>query len=310
MIRNLALATSALAIAFFSLPTAAHENAADTSAPGGTALWQVADDDTTIYLFGTVHFLPEGLDWYTPQIEQALASADQFVSEIDTSAIPEIVPGEAPPPEATALAQMQVQMAQLTTGDTLRALMSEDDRAQYEAAMGSVGIPPEAFDGFEPWFACLTISQLGMVQQGLDPSAGVERALDQYLEGKTRAAFETIEQQFTMLDSLPMDSQLTLLDETVEGLPVMGNGLRAMIEEWMAGDAEGLAALMNEEMTDPLVYNALLTDRNANWAEWIDNRMEQPGTVFIAVGAGHLAGDGSAQEMLTQRGLTVERMAH
>ena len=104
------------------------------------AIWELSDEDTTIYLFGTVHFLPEGLDWFTPQIEAALTASDQFVTEIDTSAIPEVVPGEAPPPEAMAIAQMQVQLAQLTSGGTLRELMTEEDRTQYEAAMADAGI--------------------------------------------------------------------------------------------------------------------------------------------------------------------------
>ncbi len=306
MLRIKTLLFAALALA---LPlSAASAQEAGAPAPNGPALWQVADEDTTIYLFGTVHFLPEGLDWFTPQIEAALTSADQFVTEIDTSAIPEVVPGEAPPPEAMAIAQMQMRLAQLTTGTTLRELMTEEDRVQYEAAMADAGVPAEAFDGFEPWFVFVTLSQLALVQQGLDPSAGVERSLDRLVEGKDRAAFETVEQQFTMLDTLPMQSQLTLLDGTVEGLPDMGDGLRMMIDEWMAGDAEGLAALMNEEMTDPAVYEALLTARNASWAEWIDARLDEPGRVFIAVGAGHLAGEGSVQDQLAERGLVVERV--
>ncbi len=306
MLRRFTLATSTLALAFAAQPAMAEHHA--EPAPTGPALWELSDEDTTIYLFGTVHFLPEGLDWYTPQIEAALTASDQFVTEIDTSAIPQVAPGETPPPEAMALAQMQVQLAQLTTGGTLRELMADEDRSQYEAAMTDAGIPPEAFDGFEPWFAFVTLSQLALVQQGLDPAAGVERSLDRLVEGKDRAAFETVEQQFTMLDSLPLESQLTLLDGTVENLPEMGSALGAMIDEWIAGDADGLAQLLNEDMTDPVVYDALLTARNANWAQWIDDRMDEPGTVFIAVGAGHLAGAGSVQDQLAERGFTVERV--
>ncbi|WAT18400.1 TraB/GumN family protein [Aurantiacibacter sp. MUD11] len=294
-----------------AVTTQEHEAAAEeASGPSGPALWRVADEDTTVYLFGTVHFLPEGIDWFTPQIEQALVSAGQFVSEVDTSAIPEVVPGEAPPPEALAIAQMQMQLAQLTTGGTLRDLMSEEDRAEYEAVVEAIGLPLEPLDQFEPWFAYMNILQIGLVQQGLDPSLGVERTLDAYIEGKDRAAFETLEQQFLFLDSLPVESQLDLLDETVENLPELGNGLRTMVDRWMAGDAEGLAAIINEEMTDPAVVETLLTSRNANWAEWIDNRMDQPGTVFIAVGAGHLAGDGSVQAYLAERGFAAERVGH
>ena len=65
------------------------------------------------------------------------------------------------------------------------------------------------------------------------------------------------------------------------------------------------------DMTDaPEVTQALLVDRNRNWADWISRRMQQPGTVFVAVGAGHLAGSESVQAELAKRGLKVERVAY
>ncbi len=309
MLRNLILSASVFALSACAFPTTTLAQE-ETYVASGPALWQVRDADTTIYLFGTVHVLPEGLDWYKPAIAEALTGADQFVSEIDTTQIPEMVPGEAPPPEMMALAQMQMQLAQLTTGSTLRGMMTDTNRAEYEAAMTALGIPAEVFDGFEPWFAFMNMSQVALTQSGMDPSSGVERSLDRLVAGKERAAFETIEQQLGFFDSLPMDAQLLMLDQTSEGLDEMGPMLQSMIDEWMAGDPDGLAAIMNDEMSDPALFEALLTRRNANWAGWIENRMAQPGQVFIAVGAGHLAGEGSVQDFLAERGLTAERVEY
>jgi len=81
-----------------------------------------------------------------------------------------------------------------------------------------------------------------------------------------------------------------------------------MVTEWVEGDADALAALMNEGMSDPEAAEALLYSRNRNWAEWIDARLEQPGTVFMAVGAGHLAGEKSVQDYLTERGIVSKRV--
>ncbi len=81
-----------------------------------------------------------------------------------------------------------------------------------------------------------------------------------------------------------------------------------MVDEWLEGDADGLAALLNEGLTDPVLAEALLYARNDRWAEWIDTRMDSPGTVFVAVGAGHLAGAKSVQDYLTARGFTVDRV--
>ena len=322
------LAGSALALVTFAIPAAAqsdaHASHAQHSAHNdhgdhagdftGPALWRLSDDDTTIYLFGTVHVLPEGLDWLQPTVADALQSADQFVSEIDTSAIPDFDPasGQAPPPEIMAIAQMQMQLAQLE-GGTIRELMSDEDRTEYEAALAALGVPEAAFDGFEPWFAAMSMMQLQFMQQGLDPNNGVERVLDTMIEGKERAAFETVEQQMGFFDGLPMESQLAFLDEGAEAVldPEASSALFGeMVSEWMEGDADGLAAVINDQMSDPVVYDVLLSQRNAEWANWLDDRLDQPGTVFVAVGAGHLGGLNSVQDYLAERGLTVERVAY
>ena len=316
MLRKFILSASAMALAATALPGAAlaqdhAEHAAAAAATGnGPAMWRIGDEDTTIYLFGTVHALPEGMDWLKPEIAEALASSDQFVSEIDTSLLPEFDPtsGQAPPPEVMEFAQMQMQLAQLTTGETLRAMMSDEDRAEYEAAMQTLGLPAATFDGFEPWFAMMNISQVAMMQAGIDPGQGVERTLDKMIEGKDRAAFETIEQQLGFFDGLPMESQMTFLDERVEMLPELREGFDEMVAEWIEGDPDGLAEVINEAFADPVLRDTLLTQRNSAWAAWLDDRLDQPGTVFVAVGAGHLGGENSVQDFLAERGIDAERV--
>ena len=49
----------------------------------GPALWKVADADTTIYLFGTVHALPQGKEWFDGRIERAFDASDEMVTEVD-----------------------------------------------------------------------------------------------------------------------------------------------------------------------------------------------------------------------------------
>jgi uncharacterized protein len=54
----------------------------------------------------------------------------------------------------------------------------------------------------------------------------------------------------------------------------------------------------------------LLTQRNANWAKWIKERMARPGTVFVAVGAGHLGGKSSVQKLLKKQKLKAKRVRY
>ena len=287
----------AAAAAALSLGTGACASV-DTPPAGavpGPALWRVSDADTTIYLFGTVHALPQASNWFDGRIERAFASADELVTEIDVSS----AAGSA---EALQTASL------LPEGQSLRALMKDDDREQYEAALVGLGLPVEALDRYEPWFAAMTLSLLPLLRSGYEAQSGVEQSLSGRADGKTRGALETIEEQVALFDTLPQEAQLTFLDETVEKLPEATSTLDAMVAEWIEGDAAALAAMINAELTSPVLYERLLTSRNANWAEWIERRLAQPGTVFVAVGAGHLAGRGSVQEQLERRGVKVTRV--
>ena len=85
----------------------------------------------------------------------------------------------------------------------------------------------------------------------------------------------------------------------------------AMVADWSRGNPEGLAATMNESLKEsPEVARALLVDRNAKWAAWIAERMRTPGRVFIAVGAGHLAGPDSVQAQLGKYKLKAVRVKY
>jgi len=261
----------------------------------GPALWQVADKDTTIYLFGTVHALPQTTTWFDGRIERAFNASDELVTEIDMT-------------NAASSAQALQSASQLPADQSLRNLMTTDDRQQYEAALVGLGLPVEALDRYEPWFAAMTLSLLPLLRSGYDTQSGVELSLGGRAGTKKRDALETVEQQLALFDGLPQEAQLAFLDETVEKVGEATSTLDAMVAEWLEGDAVELANLLNAELTDPVLYERLLTARNARWAGWIENRLEQPGTVFIAVGAGHLAGRGSVQEQLRERGVRVTRI--
>jgi uncharacterized protein YbaP (TraB family) len=82
-----------------------------------------------------------------------------------------------------------------------------------------------------------------------------------------------------------------------------------MLNAWTRGDVKAIAKSFNSDLSDAIeLRDALLTRRNANWANWVKGRLDQPGTVLVAVGAGHLAGDQSVQTMLQRRGLKVTRV--
>ncbi|NCP17884.1 MAG: TraB/GumN family protein [Erythrobacter sp.] len=266
---------------------------------GGPALWRVADDDTTIYVFGTVHALPEDIDWYTGPVKDALSESDELVTEVDMT------------PESMATIPAIVQKtAMLPAGTTVRSLMNGTERATYEGALTDLGMPVNSLDQLEPWFAALTLSQVAFQKAGFTGENGTETVLESIVgDTKGRDALETIEFQLSIFDGLPQDAQVEYLIETAQEIDGIAPMLQTMIDEWAAGDVDDLGELLNEALeADPALANRLLYARNANWASWIDERLDQPGTVFMAVGAGHLAGNQSLQDKLAERGISITRI--
>ena len=262
----------------------------------GPALWKVSDADTTIYLFGTVHALPKDKTWMDARITRAFDSADELVTEID---VPDLASS------AKAIADKGV----LPPGKTLREMMTPDMRIKYEAALVSLGLPVAALDKYQPWFAAMTLSLLPLLHTGYDTQSGVELALTNRAKpARKHEGLETVQDQVAVFTTLPPDEQLAFLDQTIEAIPKAGVSLDQMVAEWQQGHADKLADLLNAELTDQVLRDRLLTQRNARWAQWIKQRLGQPGTVFVAVGAGHLAGRDSVQDQLAMLGLKVRRI--
>ncbi|MBN8830161.1 MAG: TraB/GumN family protein, partial [Sphingomonadales bacterium] len=160
-------------------------------------------------------------------------------------------------------------------------------------------------------FATFTLTVLPLRSLGYDPESGADRLIEATAraQGKKLAGLETSAQQIGFFSSLPDALQLELLSETLDELPTLPETIEQMIGAWAAGEPDRLSAIMNESVdSDPVLEKRLLTDRNSNWAEWIKARMDRPGVVFMAVGAGHLAGKGSVQDMLAVRGITTRRV--
>lgn len=267
-------------------------------APSGPALWKVADADTTIYLFGTVHVLPENTQWYEGRVAEALAASGSIVTELPPSALTD------PAAQQTIMA-----LAMLPPEKSLRAMLTPEQRATYEAALAKVKVPAQAFDRFEPWFAAMTLSVLPLIQNGYKLDKGVEKVLESKAgPAVERGAVETLDSQMKLFDELPQDAQVKFLATTADNIDKVVPSLNDMVAAWSAGDADKLAELMNAAMDDPSLAERLLYARNRNWAQWIDDRLDRPGTVFMAVGAGHLAGEQSVQDALAKRGIKSVRV--
>lgn len=286
----------AMSAALLMIGGAAH--ARDTTA-ASPALWQVRDADTTIYLFGTVHVMKPGIDWFDGKVKRAFDASDELVLEI------------IEPDDPQAIAATMGRLALASDGVKLSDRLTAQARDRYQAAMSANGLPWQTFEMFNPWMSGMLLSVAPLEKMGYKADLGAEKTLRAAAQanGKKVDALETVDQQIGFFAGLPMDQQVQFLNATVDGLPDMEKEFGSLLRTWEKGQPDKLAKMMNESLeATPELARVLLTGRNANWAKWIKARLAQPGTVFVAVGAGHLAGKGSVQDQLKAIGVASTRV--
>lgn len=262
------------------------------------ALWEVSDPDTTIYLFGTIHLLPDQIQWRTPAFDQAVAGSQELVVE---TIIDDKNPGKL----------MQA-MASLGFANGLPPLIQRvppGKRAALQLAMKKSGMPIQALDKMKTWAAAFIL--LGNKFRDLGLSGGVEGVLrnDFTTRGKPIGELESNAEQLSFFDRLPESAQRSLLEGAIEGDKSMNADFSGMLQAWSKGDVQGIARTFDRDLAaSPALQQSLIRQRNANWSKWIEARMAQPGAVLLAVGAGHLAGKDSVVEMLKKDGYKIRRL--
>src|SRR5438309_4025698 len=248
------------------------------------ALWEISDPDTTIYLFGTIHLLPEQLRWRTPAFDNAVAQSQQLVVET-------IVDQQNP--QSIAAAEMSLGFKRGLPPIAQRVPPAK--LPKLRAAIAKSGVPEKVFDQMKTWLAFVQLAGVQFRDMGLKGTSGPEEILrQQFLSAKKPIGeLETNVEQFTYFDRMSEKSQRQLLEGALEEGDA-NKEFGGMVAAWTRGDVKEIAVTFNRDLSaTPEVRDLLLRQRNANWAKWIEQRLAQPGAVLVAVGAGHLAGKGS-----------------
>lgn len=263
------------------------------------ALWVVRQGASTVYLFGTIHVLPANTAWRFPALETALAESDALYVEItDDNAV-----------NMTAL----VLRYGVDTTQSLSSTLTSFDRGRLARAVRLAQVPGgmAAVDLMRPWLAALTLTVTPILKAGFDPAQGVDRQLRTQMQaaGKPVHGLETAEEQIRYLADMPTAQQLAFLRATLRDSGHANIDLKQLLAAWLAGDTDTIARLENAELREgqPALYQRLLVTRNATWAARLAHLLDTPGTVFVAVGAAHLAGPDSVQVQLEKRGIHALR---
>ncbi|MGB3457161.1 MAG: TraB/GumN family protein [Litorimonas sp.] len=266
----------------------------------GPPIWRVQDEDSTLYLYGTVHLLPSGLDWQRDDMRDTFAEAGTVFFEADHSG-----------PEGLRAQALATQRGLRRDGRRLTEFLDGYQSKLLEAVANNGQLELAALDSMQPWLASEYLTLAAASAAGLSPDLSADEALKSRARrsGKNLVFLETAEAQVNQMADLPRDTQLELLTDTMERFDTTGQTLADVAASWAVGDVEALeAALIAPLEAAPEGYAAaVLLDRNARWADRLDTFMAGSGTGFAAVGVSHLLGEGSLQDALEDKGHTVGR---
>ena len=259
-------------------------------------MWVIKDDDSTLYLFGTMHILRPGIEWKTPKVTQALNESTQLWLEI-----------------ADLQQQNMLQLLLEHGYDSERRLSRRLKPAQKERlgrALERYAFPMNLLERMKPWYAAMTVLQLPVYKAGYNPNYGVEPLLtvQARLEGDGVIGFETAREQLEMFDKLSAADQMSLLDEAIRHAEEGTEKLDRMAIAWSEGDLAPLETdLLEMKLKAPAAYRRLMSDRNLRWSQKIADLLDDSGVQMIAVGAAHLLGADGVQAQLMKKGIKAER---
>jgi uncharacterized protein len=266
------------------------------------AFWVVKDEDSTIYLLGTVHLLKPETQWHSDKLDAAMAEAKELWLELPTTN------AEAMQTEMMVL----VSRFGLAPGTPLSKDLSPEEMKTLDEAAKVAGLSASQLNVFRPWFAALTISTAAMTRAGYDPASGVDSKVEAIFRARkiTPKGLETAEEQIKIFAGMTREQELQYLRETMEEYEEAPVELDRMVRQWASADLAGMEQMFVTEMKaeEPELYSSLLVNRNANWVMKIEEMLKGSGTIFIAVGAGHLIGPDSVVAMLETRGVRSERV--
>ena len=237
------------------------------------AIFQVQDGDTKIYIFGTFHALDGKSDWFNDEVRTAFEESGELVLE---TVIPE--PGALPSARPPAMLGPHVAASASFLGTTRMAINAGKS-------------------------------------QGLSVGHGADMVLRRAADdaGKSVEGLETLESQLAMFARMPAKAAARTgaggTSAPQGDMPALSKVMTDMQDAWKRGELTIFIRMLDQlRRSSPELYRAMFTERNSRWADWIAARMQTPGTVFVAVGAGHLAGKDSVLVRLAEMGIESTRL--
>lgn len=275
-----------------------------TAQGGSPLLWEVTSKSTTVYLLGTIHVGNPSMYPLPPAVESAYARAQVIALEAD--------PGD-PTAMLVAMGTVMYQPPETLERNLPPALFQE-----LRAALSPSGLPIELAQSMKPYMVSMTLTMMEAARLGFDVSLGVDLHLVNRArrDGKRIVELESMAMQLAMLDGMPKETQVAMLESTIKGMRSgsLKRDLETMIDAWRTGNAEKMDEAATREMkampthVSRELQDSMFDRRNRAMADKIVQMLGGSEVVLVGVGAGHMTGSTGLVALLKARGFGVRRL--
>lgn len=283
----------------------------DLDGPGGF-LWKVENDDTTVYLQGTIHLGNDDLFPLNEKSERAYMEADVVVPEVDITDL-----------DMQEQQELTEEKGIYDDGSSVEEHISDELYSDLEDVLDEYGLPIENVKNFKPW----VLSDI--VQQFIIEEIGYSTGVDEYFlnraheDEKDVEALETMELQLSLFADTSEEMQEEELEDLISGgTEEYEEEMDEMLDLYKNSDEDELLDYLymeddletgeDEEASDEEMAfkEALLDDRNEGMAEQIADYLDEGSdtTYFVIVGSLHLIEDPHVQSFLEDEGYEIEQI--
>lgn len=256
-------------------------------------LWRISSPQMKkpSYLFGTIHLICKQDYVWTPSMGKALDACNEVCFEMNMD----------DPSLMIDIAQGMID----NSGKQLSDYFTEGDYAKISRFMAdSLHMSIALLQQIKPAaLQSLFIADMLNCNEPLSyESTIMEEAKQQH---KQIDGLETAQEQLALFDDLPIDSIIKDLVNSIDSYAVEKQQYQKLVDLYKKQDLPALYNIIKTSGDLGDTKSALLDQRNEKWIERMVDKMDQ-GSVFFAVGAGHLWGDSGVIALLRKANYTVE----
>jgi len=275
----------------------------NTTAFASPSLWLVEKEGSPFnksYIFGTVHVGDTSMEKLPNKVILAIKESDEVIVEVDIS---KFTPLE--------IQSKTMPFMMLPAEKTLKTELKAKNYQAIDNYFKKKAVDTNMFNAMRPWAVMLFITQMEYQNAGYSENYGIDKQVINFAKtNKIKVGqLETLEQQMSIFGKLAPYNDVMVAD-TFEQLNDMSAHFNRLMKSWKEGSLADLNAYYTEIFTKDefgqLGEKVMLVDRNQNWLTQLTPRFKNE-SLFIAVGALHLASEQGLIQQLRNKGFKVTK---